>query len=94
MTAAITASHLRKEFGPTNALDDLDLQVATGEVHGLLGPNGAGKSTTIRVPASPLIIMTGNQAREEWGLRSPSREPSSRASSPHSCLAAYHGAGS
>ncbi len=49
MTAAITASHLSKSFGPTKALDDLDLQVATGEVHGFLGPNGAGKSTTIRV---------------------------------------------
>jgi ABC-2 type transport system ATP-binding protein len=49
MTAAITASHLTKTFGPTKALDDLDLHVTTGEVHGFLGPNGAGKSTTIRV---------------------------------------------
>jgi ABC-2 type transport system ATP-binding protein len=49
MTAAITVSHLTKSFGPTKALDDLDLEVATGEVHGFLGPNGAGKSTTIRV---------------------------------------------
>ena len=49
MTAAITASHLTKSFGPTKALNDLDLQVQTGEVHGFLGPNGAGKSTTIRV---------------------------------------------
>ena len=49
MTAAVTASHLTKSFGTTKALDDLDLQVETGEVHGFLGPNGAGKSTTIRV---------------------------------------------
>jgi ABC-2 type transport system ATP-binding protein len=49
MTAAITVSHLTKSFGPTKALDDLDLEVTTGEVHGFLGPNGAGKSTTIRV---------------------------------------------
>ncbi len=49
MTAAITASHLSKSFGSTKALDDLDLEVATGEVHGFLGPNGAGKSTTIRI---------------------------------------------
>src|SRR5207302_6445051 len=40
---------LVKTFGPTRALDGLDLEVATGEVHGFLGPNGSGKSTTIRV---------------------------------------------
>ena len=40
---------LVKTFGPTRALDGLDLSVVGGEVHGFLGPNGAGKSTTIRV---------------------------------------------
>ncbi|BDU07231.1 ABC transporter ATP-binding protein [Nocardia cyriacigeorgica] len=49
MSAAIDISQLVKTFGRTRALDGLDLQVATGEVHGFLGPNGAGKSTTIRV---------------------------------------------
>ena len=47
--AAIEISGLVKTFGPTRALDGLDLTVETGEVHGFLGPNGAGKSTTIRV---------------------------------------------
>ncbi|WP_405060989.1 ABC transporter ATP-binding protein [Kribbella sp. NBC_01505] len=49
MTAAIVVSGLHKSYGATHALDGLDLEVATGEVHGFLGPNGAGKSTTIRV---------------------------------------------
>ncbi|TWP44785.1 ABC transporter ATP-binding protein [Lentzea tibetensis] len=49
MTYAISVSDLVKTFGPTRALDGLDLTVRTGEVHGFLGPNGAGKSTTIRV---------------------------------------------
>jgi ABC-2 type transport system ATP-binding protein len=49
MTTAIVTSGLVKTFGPTRALDGLDLTVNTGEVHGFLGPNGAGKSTTIRV---------------------------------------------
>src|SRR6266511_2821949 len=50
MTAtAISVSGLVKTFGPTRALDGLDLTVNTGEVHGFLGPNGAGKTTTLRI---------------------------------------------
>jgi ABC-2 type transport system ATP-binding protein len=49
MTDAISVAALVKTFGPTKALDGLDLAVRTGEVHGFLGPNGAGKTTTIRI---------------------------------------------
>jgi ABC-2 type transport system ATP-binding protein len=49
MATAIDVSGLVKTFGPTRALDGLDLSVEAGEVHGFLGPNGSGKSTTIRV---------------------------------------------
>ena len=49
MPAAISISGLVKTFGSTRALDELDLTVATGEMHGFLGPNGSGKTTTIRV---------------------------------------------
>jgi len=49
MTSAIAVSGLHKSYGSTHALDGLDLEVTTGEVHGFLGPNGAGKSTAIRV---------------------------------------------
>jgi ABC-2 type transport system ATP-binding protein len=49
MSPAISVSGLTKTFGHVRALDELELEVATGEVHGFLGPNGAGKSTTIRV---------------------------------------------
>jgi ABC-2 type transport system ATP-binding protein len=49
MDTAISISGLVKRFGPSRALDGLDLEVRTGEVHGFLGPNGAGKTTTIRV---------------------------------------------
>jgi ABC-2 type transport system ATP-binding protein len=45
----ISVAGLVKSFGRTRALDGLDLEVSTGEVHGFLGPNGAGKSTTIRI---------------------------------------------
>jgi ABC-2 type transport system ATP-binding protein len=49
MDSVISVRGLVKTFGPTRALDGLDLAVAPGEVHGFLGPNGSGKSTTIRV---------------------------------------------
>ncbi|KJF20444.1 ABC transporter ATP-binding protein [Rhodococcus sp. AD45-ID] len=49
MGAAVSVKDLVKTFGPTRALDGLDLEVSEGEIHGFLGPNGSGKSTTIRV---------------------------------------------
>jgi ABC-2 type transport system ATP-binding protein len=46
---AIEAEGLAKAYGPTRALDGLDLQVEAGAILGMLGPNGAGKTTTVRV---------------------------------------------
>jgi ABC-2 type transport system ATP-binding protein len=43
----IELSGLAKSFGPVQAVRDVDLRIASGEVVALLGPNGAGKSTTI-----------------------------------------------
>ena len=60
MSSAISISGLRKTFGATVALDSLDLEVSTGEVHGFLGPNGAGKSTTIRVLLGLLRADSGD----------------------------------
>jgi len=45
----IQISHLSKAFGDTLAVDDISLQVETGEIYGLIGPDGAGKTTTIRL---------------------------------------------
>ncbi|MBP2327939.1 ABC-2 type transport system ATP-binding protein [Kibdelosporangium banguiense] len=59
MTNTILVSGLVKNFGPTRALDGLDLTVRPGEVHGFLGPNGAGKSTTIRVLLGQLRADSG-----------------------------------
>jgi ABC-2 type transport system ATP-binding protein len=59
MSDAIKISGLTKLFGPTRALDGLDLTVTTGEVHGFLGPNGSGKSTTLRILLGLLRIDGG-----------------------------------
>ncbi|MFC9290133.1 ATP-binding cassette domain-containing protein [Streptomyces sp. NPDC057052] len=69
MTKAITVSGLHKSFGRTHALDGLDLEVETGEVHGFLGPNGSGKSTTIRVLLGMLRADSGTArilGRDPW----------------------------
>lgn len=50
----LPALHLQgvfKRFGPTQALDGVDLRVERGSIHGLVGENGAGKSTLIKVLA-------------------------------------------
>ncbi len=49
MGVAVSCAGLRKSFGRTVALDGLDLEVASGEIHGFLGPNGAGKTVTMRI---------------------------------------------
>jgi len=44
--SVLRASHLRKSYGGRCVVEDLSLQVESGEVVGLLGPNGAGKTTS------------------------------------------------
>jgi ABC-2 type transport system ATP-binding protein len=62
VTPAISISGLVKTFGPTRALDGLDMSVEAGEVHGFLGPNGSGKTTTIRVLLGLLRADAGKVA--------------------------------
>jgi len=65
---ALRTMGLSKRFGHVDALRNLDLEVAPGEVLGYLGPNGAGKTTTIRLLLG-LLRPTAGRA-EIFGLDS------------------------
>jgi ABC-2 type transport system ATP-binding protein len=58
---AISARALRRTFkGDIEAVRDIDLTVAPGEVFGFLGPNGAGKTTTVRMLCTLLPPTAGS----------------------------------
>jgi ABC-2 type transport system ATP-binding protein len=44
---SVRARGITKCFGEVVALDEIDLDVAPGQIHGLVGPNGAGKTTLL-----------------------------------------------
>jgi len=75
-SSVLTLRGLVKRFGDFTAVNHVDLDVASGEVHALLGPNGAGKTTTIRMimgmlyPDEGEILLWGQppqQARDRVG---------------------------
>src|ERR1700728_12315 len=61
-TQMIEAHGLHKRFGPTVALDGIDLEVPEGSILGVLGPNGAGKTTAVRI-LTTLSIPDAGSAR-------------------------------
>jgi ABC-2 type transport system ATP-binding protein len=67
----IEARGLRKAFGPTIALDGIDLRVEEGRILGLIGPNGAGKTTALNailglIPYQGQLSVLG---RDPWTQR-------------------------
>lgn len=63
--------HLTKYFGRLAAVNDVTLEVSSGEIFGFLGPNGAGKTTTIKMMAGILeptegrVIIDGRDMAED-----------------------------
>lgn len=51
-TKALEVSNLTKSYGSVLAINNLNLEIAPGEIFGLLGPNGAGKTSLISILAT------------------------------------------
>ncbi len=64
-TPLLKLTDINKSFGPIDVLQDISLEVYSGEVLCLLGDNGAGKSTLIKIlcgvhkPSSGQVEMDG-----------------------------------
>jgi len=68
----LEARGLSKRFGGVQAVADLDLDVAEGEVVGLIGPNGAGKTTAFNLLSGFLAADAGEirfRGRSVLGLK-------------------------
>ena len=56
---AIRLQGLRKNFGATEIIRGVDLDIARGERHAIIGPNGAGKSTLFHLISARLPVSGG-----------------------------------
>jgi ABC-2 type transport system ATP-binding protein len=55
----ISIEGLTKQFDEITAVDNLELEIRSGEVFGFLGPNGAGKTTTLRMLSALINPSSG-----------------------------------
>lgn len=82
-TLLVSAFHLKKHFGDVQAVNDVSLNISSGEIYGLVGADGAGKTTTIRLLVGALKADAGEanicgydihrqteQARSQFGYLS------------------------
>jgi branched-chain amino acid transport system ATP-binding protein len=76
MSVLLRAEKITKYFGGVRALEDVDLEIAPGEIVALIGPNGAGKTTFFNIvtgihqPTSgKLILQSNNNKISLTGIR-------------------------
>jgi ABC-2 type transport system ATP-binding protein len=57
--SAVQANHISKKYPKVQALSDISLDVAKGEIFGIIGPDGAGKTTLFRVLTTLILADEG-----------------------------------
>ena len=62
MTPAISLKDVRKNFGPTEIIRGVTLDIKAGERHAIIGPNGAGKSTLFHLISGRIKLSSGTIA--------------------------------
>ncbi|NTU79931.1 MAG: ABC transporter ATP-binding protein [Chloroflexales bacterium] len=75
MNLAIETTNLGKRYGAVQAVEQLSLRVAEGEIYAFLGLNGAGKTTTIRMLLGMIRPTTGSARVLQTPVRLGQREP-------------------
>ena len=55
----LVASNVLMQFGGLKAINNVDLRVKRGTIHGLIGPNGSGKSTMMNVLTGIYVPTAG-----------------------------------
>ena len=73
----LTLKDLSLSFGGVRAIDGVDFEIKTGEVHGLIGPNGSGKTTILNVISGYYAPQEGQVRLDGKALRP--RSPHTRA---------------
>ncbi len=68
----VEVKNLRKTYKDLIAVNDLDIKIKKGDLHGILGPNGAGKSTLLSCITGLLefdkgeVLFEGEKALKKW----------------------------
>ena len=68
MTDVVVATQgLSRRFGENAAVNNLDLEIRTGQIYGFLGPNGCGKTTTMRMLTG--LLTPAAERSQFWAVR-------------------------
>lgn len=74
MTTILEVKNINKYFGHKQVLNNLSLQLNSGEILGLIGPNGAGKTTAIKLILGLQSINSGEVFINGYNIKSEFRK--------------------